>query len=1142
MTHGLYNPVLIAISVLIAIFAGYTALDLASSVVAARGKARVAWLAGGSLAMGTGIWSMHFVGMLAFSLPGVSVYYTIPLLILSVVVAIVASGVALVVISRTRPIVPVVIAAGLTMGGAICGMHYIGIASMRLAARVEWEPWLVAASIAIAALASYVALWLAFRFRREMGGRASLHRLAGGVLMGLAISGMHYTAMGAMSFQRTGARLSLQQDNLLATDELAVAVTLTTLMILGIALAGSIVKRALTRRTVVAEEAERRAQDEAALHEMARTLAAAGSIQAVVQSVVVNGLDKTHALGAYIERAELGNGKPEVEVVAAAGQYVPAPSQHVPYVNSLTEEVKRGELQWPIRLESLRSPVAPYLRSRCQRCTGLIVPLFTETSVLGALVLVRGPEQRAYEPDELAFAGALGDMTSAALGRVLLLQQLTDSEQRFRELAENIREIFWVIDPRARKLVYVSPGYEEVMGRPVEGLPAEMSALMKIVHSEDRGRLDLAIDALRQHESDVEYRIVRPDGSVRWIHARGFPIRDERGEISRIVGIAEDITTRRAGEVRQRFLAEASRILATSLDYQETLGNVARIAVPELADWCAIMLHENGRAIRPSEVAHVDADKTRLVYKVLNRFPSDAASVVRAYNVLRTGMPELVPQVSDSFLEKLAESPAHLKLLRELNPCSLMLVPLIARGRTLGMIWLAQSDSGRSYDADDLAVAEELARRAAAAIDNAFLHRDSKDARREAEQRALHETALREATADVSSAFTSEEVIKRIAERAIEAVNADSALVKRIDRARNEIEIAAIAGEPVTALGRRLPYEGSFAELAVQSGQPTMIERLSEASPHLPADLVAACAECSAAAVPLFSAEEPIGLLVLIRAVGKSPFRKDEIARVLIFGELAALAFRKAYLMEESERRRMELERVTESRARLVRGFSHDVREPLNAADGYLSLLDEGIADGLSDKQRGMVRNVRRSIHRAVSLTDDLLELARAEAGQLEIELGQLRLTDVTREVVEDYRAKADEAGLSMNADLPASFPLIESDAGRVRQILGNLMSNAIKYTRRGSVTVRVETGEGGRAPGSGHWAAVSVIDTGPGLSSEQMRVLFEEFKRFAPNVEGGTGIGLAISRTLARLLGGDITVVSAVGHGSTFTLWLPLK
>ena len=129
-----------------------------------------------------------------------------------------------------------------------------------------------------------------------------------------------------------------------------------------------------------------------------------------------------------------------------------------------------------------------------------------------------------------------------------------------------------------------------------------------------------------------------------------------------------------------------------------------------------------------------------------------------------------------------------------------------------------------------------------------------------------------------------------------------------------------------------------------------------------------------------------------------------------------------------------------------------------------------------------------------------------------------------------------------IKTELPAEFPVIESDTNRVRQILGNLMSNAIKYASNGSVTVRVDAGEGNGAPGPGRWAAVHVTDAGPGISAGQLKVLFEEFKRLKPAGEAGSGIGLAISRTLARLLGGDITVESSVGKGSTFTLWLPLK
>ena len=160
---------------------------------------------------------------------------------------------------------------------------------------------------------------------------------------------------------------------------------------------------------------------------------------------------------------------------------------------------------------------------------------------------------------------------------------------------------------------------------------------MELVHPEDRGVVEVALDALTRHEHEVEYRMVRPDGGVRWIHARGFPIRDQQGQISRIVGIAEDVTTRKAAEGRQRLLAEASRVLATSLDYQETLGNVARIAVPELADWCAIKLREDDREIRTGRSRPRDADRTKLARKFHQRFPSDPNASVRAYKVLAPG-------------------------------------------------------------------------------------------------------------------------------------------------------------------------------------------------------------------------------------------------------------------------------------------------------------------------------------------------------------------------------------------------------------------------------------------------------------------------------------------------------------------------
>ena len=245
----------------------------------------------------------------------------------------------------------------------------------------------------------------------------------------------------------------------------------------------------------------------------------------------------------------------------------------------------------------------------------------------------------------------------------------------------------------------------------------------------------------------------------------------------------------------------------------------------------------------------------------------------------------------------------------------------------------------------------------------------------------------------------------------------------------------------------------------------------------------------------------------------------------------------------EAERRREELERMTESRAQLMRGFTHDVKNPLGAAVGLLDILEEGMVNGLTAQQKENVSRARRSIGTALELIDDLLELARAEAGELQIEYAPTQVGQIAQEVAEAQRGQADTKGLALTIEVLEALPSIDSDPSRVRQILGNLLSNAVKYTEKGSIDVRVQTRAGRNAPGPGRWIAVDISDTGPGIPEKQRRLLFEEFRRLqTAGDERGIGIGLAISRTIARALDGDVTVESEVGRGSTFALWLPIR
>jgi NO-binding membrane sensor protein with MHYT domain/CheY-like chemotaxis protein len=267
---GWYSPGLVILSILIASAASYTALELAARVTAARGRERAAWLAGGSVAMGVGIWSMHFVGMLAFHLP-MPISYGLGLVLLSVVVAIGASGLALFIASRPSLGLLALVGGALWMGPAIAGMHYIGMAALNVQAQLRYSHWLVVASVAIAVLASFGGLGLAHRLRSDESRRARLGRYASALLFGGAIAGMHYTGMAAADFSVPG-QTGNPGGGLLATGELAVGVGLGTLLILGTGLLGATLDRRLRARALQLER-QRDAQKLEAIGQLAGGIA-----------------------------------------------------------------------------------------------------------------------------------------------------------------------------------------------------------------------------------------------------------------------------------------------------------------------------------------------------------------------------------------------------------------------------------------------------------------------------------------------------------------------------------------------------------------------------------------------------------------------------------------------------------------------------------------------------------------------------------------------------------------------------------------------------------------------------------------------------------------------------------------------------
>jgi PAS domain S-box-containing protein len=298
-----------------------------------------------------------------------------------------------------------------------------------------------------------------------------------------------------------------------------------------------------------------------------------------------------------------------------------------------------------------------------------------------------------------------------------------------------------------------SENMEVVHGLKPGTFPGTYEAFLALVHPDDRERVTRAVEKALNEASayEAEFRIRRPDGSEAWILGKGRVLLDERGCAAWLIGVGLDVTARKEAERertrllalerdarrvaqeaerRAKFLGDAALTLASSLDYETTLTSVARLAVSEVADWCVVDVLEADGSIRRIAIAHDDPIKVEQAWAEQRSHPVQIDERQGTARVLRTGVAELYPEITDAHLQAAARSPEHLEVLRGWGIRSAMCVPLVARGRTLGALSFGTAESGRAFGPVDLAFAEHLARRCALAVDNARLYGEAQDANR----------------------------------------------------------------------------------------------------------------------------------------------------------------------------------------------------------------------------------------------------------------------------------------------------------------------------------------------------------------------------------------------------------------------------
>ena len=265
----------------------------------------------------------------------------------------------------------------------------------------------------------------------------------------------------------------------------------------------------------------------------------------------------------------------------------------------------------------------------------------------------------------------------------------------------------------------------------------------------------------------------------------------------------------------------------------------------------------------------------------------------------------------------------------------------------------------------------------------------------------------------------------------------------------------------------------------------------------------------------------------------------------------------------ELERLYEEVERSNRMKSEFLANVSHELRTPLNAVVGFVEMLREGVYGELSPRQALPVDRIAASATHLRQLVDRLLDIAKIAAGRLEVHFEPLVLRPFVLDVAAEMESLVNERGLGLSLSVSPSLPRIRTDQTHLRQILINLIGNAVKYTQQGGIQVRASVAVDGTTPAPGAsdfgqdvgpppdakkpWLAIQVCDSGVGIAPADMERIFDEFEQVnagarTDSARRGTGLGLAISRRLARLLGGELTVVSTVGRGSIFTVWLPLE
>ena len=649
-------------------------------------------------------------------------------------------------------------------------------------------------------------------------------------------------------------------------------------------------------------------------------------------------------------------------------------------------------------------------------------------------------------------------------------------------------------------------------------------------------------------------KMVRPIQALQAGAARiGAGALDQRIEVQtgdELEALAEEFN-RMTGQLRESYagleqkVEERTRDLSEALEQQTATSEILRVISSSPTELQPVLdaVAENAARVcgaNDGQIFRLEGDVVRKVAAwgpMLAAWPvGDALPLTRGILPGRAMLGGQAVHVHDMAAESEADFPGAKKLQKAIGYRTALAAPLLREGAPIGAIVIRRMEV-RPFTDKQIELLKTFADQAVIAIENVRLFQELQDRTAELGRSVEELKALGEVSQTVSSSLDLQQVLTTIVAHAVELSGGDGGAIYEFDESRQEFELRTthrMSEELIEAVQRtRIQLGETPIGQAALRREAMQVADIRDEPAFPMADVLLRSGFRAVLAVPLLREESIVGALVVRREL-PGQFDEKTVGLLQTFASQSVLAIQNARLFQEIEDKGRQLEVASRHKSEFLANMSHELRTPLNAIIGFSEVLIERMFGELNEKQDEYLQDILGSGRHLLSLINDILDLAKVEAGRMELELGSFSLPEALENGLTMIKERAASHGIALSMSLDPAIGIVEADERKIKQVVFNLLSNAVKFTPDGGqveLSAQLVDGE----------VQIAVRDTGIGIPAEDQELIFEEFRQSGPKREG-TGLGLALTKKLVELHGGRIWVESELARGSTFTFAFPAR